>query len=335
MTRLVDVAREAGVSTASVSLYINGKAEGRMTQETQSKIRAAIDKTGYKVKKSQARAREAAKTVAILWSVDARLSFVGNFFGGFQEAIMKSETSTSYNFVIHPYESGRLQDKSQVLVDSPYAGAVIANTSFEDIQYLRSLDLDIPIVIINRHIRGLSSVYIDNEGLALRAAKEVKDRGVKTLASLVGQPTSMMISDRFVKFLEFARDLGIQAPNDLQIRVEDSLEGGQEGARLFLAGPGLADVIFCATDEIAFGLVHGLVEAGVKIPQDVQVFCYGFDSPALTEFGPVSISSLDISVFKMAQEALSLLLDILEEGPGAGPRVRELEASLNIRSSFS
>lgn len=334
MVTLHDVSKEAGVSIATVSLYINGKSKGRISEDTQNIIQKAIEKTGYKpAHKKNKILYKSSKTIAIFWSIDSRISFIGSNFAGIQDAIMSSKYLTNYDFIIHPFKSDELYKKRDVLIGREYSGALIANTSLADIQYLRSMTLDIPVVLLNRNIKSQHSVYIDNYKIAESAAKLIKEKGYTSVAIVNGKNSSLMITERVVNFIEYCKKYNIDVPNEAQFMVEDSMYGGREAAINFLKLEEKPQVIFTSTDIIAYGVENLLCKNNIKIPNEVAILCFGFDSTEITEFSPIPISSIDLSVYKIAKECVKHLIYIIENDIKE-PIQKEIDYEINLRNSL-
>lgn len=334
MITLKDIAKDANVSVASVSLVLNGKDDGRVSQKTKKEIENSIKKLGYVHTKRRIQPYAVSKTIAIFWSLDSRRSFLGPMFDGFSKSITNSKHANKYDFVIHPYEVDRLFEKKEILTNKGYSGAIIANTSTSDVQFLRTLNNNMPIVLINRHLPSLHGVFIDNNEVAKKAAEIIKEKGYHSIAAVGGFDASAMIKERYVLFIEHCKNLNIEIKNEFQFQVNDSISGGQEAAKSYCKKDSKPKIVFCATDTIAFGFELGLREKNINLPKDCALFCFGFNSEQLTEMAYPSISSIDISVNTIAEEAVILLFDIIKHNTKEIQHI-ELNYKINLRDTFN
>lgn len=339
MPTLKDVASLAGVSIAAVSLYANGKSQGRVSPETQRKIAQAIEETGYviadhKVHENSAEPRTT-KTIAIFWSIDFKRNLLGACMGGIQTAIVESGLADEdYDFIIRPYESDQLYKQKRYLCSRQYHAALIFNLSMMDMQYLQSIVPQIPIVLINRLMKQYHCVFIDSAKIGDQAAELIHEKGYSSLCT-VGYQSSryLAINSRHTEFINACRTKKIEIPNEFQLYTDNSIEGGIAAAKEYLSYSNRPNMIFAATDSIAFGIAKHFHEAGIRIPEDCGLFCYGFERAELTEYAIPPISSIDISTFRLGKSGMELILEILNKGISM-PQHIDFPCSISLRDSF-
>ena len=337
MATLKDVAALAGVSIAAVSLYVTGKSHGRVSLETQHKIEQAIAETGYvpsSAKKAQLSPEDRPlKTIALFWSIEFHPNLLGSFMSGMQNAILETGSDADYNYVLRPYRSNQLYMHKRVLCGKQYRGFLIANASAADIQYLQGVTPQVPVVLINRRLPAYHAVYIDSAKTGEQAAELIWEKGYRSMCTVRSQTQYIATNSRFSEFIQASRTKGIQMPNDFQIITEDSIEGGITAAKEYLSYPGRPPIIFSSTDLQAFGILKGLKQAGLQIPEDCAIFSYGFERTELTKYSNPPLSVIDISTAGLANQGTRLLIEILNKGLTA-PQQVELSSSIVLRDSF-
>lgn len=337
MTTLKDVAALAGVSIAAVSLYVNGKSEGRVSLETQRKIEQAIEETGYvstAARKSKLPPQERTlENIALFWSIDFHQDLLGAFMSGIQNAIIESGAASQYDYTLRPYRSNQLYLHKRILCGRQYRGIIIANASAADVQYLQGITPQVPVILINRRLPSYHSVYIDSAKAGEQAAELIFEKGYTSISTVRSQSQYIATNSRFSEFIQASRKKGIQMPNDFQIIAEDSIEGGIAAAREFLSYPDRPSLIFASTDLQAFGLLKGLKRAGVQVPGECAIFSYGFERSQLTLYSNPPLSVMDISTAGLAHHGTQLLFEILNKGITA-PQMEELSCSIVLRDSF-
>jgi LacI family transcriptional regulator len=87
-------------------------------------------------------------------------------------------------------------------------------------------------------------------------------------------------------------------------------KAGQRAAEKLVAGGRLPDAIFCANDLLALGLLRGLLQAGLRVPDDVAII--GYDDIDFAAASAVSLSSIRQPTYKLGRIATELLLDECE-----------------------
>ncbi|MCD7840682.1 MAG: LacI family transcriptional regulator, partial [Erysipelotrichaceae bacterium] len=157
MSSIKDVAKEANVSISTVSIVINGKAkERKISEETQDKVLKAMEKLNYQPNLSakRLRASDSRKTIALFWTTDFRGIMLSRFLTGLQNEITKSQYN--YDIIIYPYKNDQLNKEDTLTKISNFHGAIIANASNKDIDFLKKLKPMVPIVLYNREVEEYS-----------------------------------------------------------------------------------------------------------------------------------------------------------------------------------
>ena len=120
MPTLKDVAALAGVSAATVSLYLNGKSAGRISQQKQKEIEEALKQLSYQPSSASRQLKELGTspliyTVAVYWAADPRSALLGKVMAGIQSSLAKNQM-TNCNIVICPFKPNELY-KEKGLID--------------------------------------------------------------------------------------------------------------------------------------------------------------------------------------------------------------------------
>ena len=187
MPTLKDVAALAGVSAATVSLYLNGKAAGRISSQKQKEIEEALQQLSYQPTPA---ARELKRlkniprvyTVAVYWAADPRSALLSKVMTGIQASLAK-KPDIPFNVVICPYQPNELY-KQKGLIEPHlynYDASIIANTSMMDMEYLDSIKPNIPVVLLNRRLEQYSYVSINNQKMGAALADMIADRALNGL----------------------------------------------------------------------------------------------------------------------------------------------------------
>lgn len=337
MAKLKDVADLAGVSIAAVSLYINGKSQGRISIEKQREIERAIAETGYQPSKSLQPApssqTQETKTILIFWSVDFKRNLLGAMITGVQQAISELSPDSCYDFVIRPYELDGLYKYKRTLCSQQYHGALIVSASLLDLQFLQSITPQIPIVLLNRNLETYHGVFIDSDKVGKQAAQLIWEKGYTSICTINCQSRYPAMNSRFLAFIQACREIGISIPNEFQIITEDSISHGEEAANEYLAHSRRPSLIFAATDSIAFGVAKQLQRKGISVPSECGIFSFGYERPELTNYSEPPLSVIDISTSDLANSGMQLIIDILNKGITA-PQHIELSPRIQLRESF-
>lgn len=284
-----DVARMAGVSTASVSRCINDP--GKVSEETRQRIEAAIKKLSY-TPNPLARDFRRGRTNMLLVVMP---SIGVPFFADIMRGIHAEASRRGYGIVISDTQDNSLSAKQvEAMLISRHADGIILLGTASPLggEILGARRRDIPIVIgceaITPDLAQYPSVHIDNIQAAREATEHLVGLGHRNIAFIADVPGSLLMADRLKGFHEAieAAGSGMSAPAIVYGGL--TVEGAEHAARRLLALKHRPTAIFCANDDTAIGAAHAVIESGFRIPEDISLV--GFDDmryarvmrPALT-----------------------------------------------------
>lgn len=314
MSTIKDVAALAGVSVATVSIIVNGKAaERKISIATQSKVAAAIKTLNYRPNVSAKKLRNSSHkeyTIGVYWASDFRAHFLARIISGIQGEFLKYEYPI--NIVICPYKNDYLHVEKGLQTDTAFNAAIIANMSPSDMKYLHSSALKIPIVLFNRYSEKYNSVTIDNYEAGKKAALHFITKGITDIGVILHKRSYLAMSIRNHGFIDACRKNNIHIPAHNIITTESTLAGGVQAAEKLLAHNHLPQGIFCDSDALAQGMLHVFNKKKIIIPDDVEIIAIGMSSPDTSKYSTPSLSVVELPMERMAAECVRLIVDVLE-----------------------
>ncbi|CQR59870.1 LacI family DNA-binding transcriptional regulator [Streptomyces leeuwenhoekii] len=313
---LEDVAREAGVSRATVSRVVNGVRN--VDPRIQDVVRRAISRTGYTPNQA-ARSLVTRRTgaVALVFSAvgeafTARV-FTDPFFGRVVDGAVGFLRERSVQPVLLVAESEQARGQvTQYLRQGAADGALVVSLDADDPLPAMLVAASVPTVLFGRPPGRLRAGYVglDNAAGARLAAGHLLARGRRRLATIGAPGSAPAARDRLDGFRAALAEAGI---TDVPVvRGRFTVESGREAmARLLREHPGL-DGVFAANDLMAQGACQYLREQGLAVPGDIAVV--GFDdSRAATECRP-GLTTVRQPVEEMAAAMARLLVEQLRGG---------------------
>ena len=301
-----DVAKESGLSLATVSKVINGLPVGKNSRR---KVKEAIEKLGYRVN-PYARALKSNKTntIAILMP-----SLKHPFFANLTDELIECLTREGYRSILMITNSDRETEKECFsMVKNNKADGVIALTYHPDLE----VDSSIPIVTIDRHLGDMiPCVSSDNFHGGELAAEKLIELGCRKLlflrisAEIPGEPDK-----RCAGFESVCGKKGIPYQSVL-VKDKDT----EEPIFRFLEehfGDGNYDFdgIFCNSDILAVRVRRFLENRGIGIPEQVQII--GYDGIFNPFTGGFVCSSIEQPLAQMSQAVVTLLMNYVEMTEG-------------------
>lgn len=329
MPTIREIAKETGLSVSTVSIVLRGNVpKGRVSEKTQKIIRRAAQKLGYQPNLSARRLRsgqENKRTIAVFWASDFRAPMMVRFLRGLQNAVL--ESGDPCEFIIYPYRVGNLSDTLR----EPYFynAAVICNASREDITFLESNGIPVPVVLYNRHSQTISNVCVDNVAMGTIPARIFKSRGHSHAVMISNRTPFIGMEQREGCFTQEVMNSGMSVR---MLRVEASMQGGYQAAAEIASMVPRPDCVFCLHDSLAIGVLKGFTANGIKVPEDIELISVGNGEKDMEEYASTSLSVVHLPMEKMAAECLRLALSSTW-GQAEGDRSVMLPVAYRCRES--
>ncbi|RRJ64204.1 LacI family transcriptional regulator [Paenibacillus oralis] len=313
MASIKEIAQLANVSQGTASMVLNGKGDKyRISAATQQKILEAAKQLNYQPNISARRLRSGGETVlpiiALFWTLDTRAALVGRFLKGLQHAM--SELEDEYELLIHPYVGTKLSEVQSLVTGTRFNGAIIANSTEEDDEFLETADLNVPVVLYQRDSNKYASVSVDSYESGGMVAEMLYGRGHRKVGLIVPDVSSRAIRLREAGFMAKAAELGMDAGEAWIVYEDFSEQGGYEAVkRLKPEGGAWPSAIFALSDQMAVGALKALDECGVKVPEELEII--GYDNDEVTNYTVPTLSTVHLPVEEMAGESLRLLIEMM------------------------
>jgi LacI family transcriptional regulator len=326
--RLADVARLAGVSTATVSRVLNQPAA--VTPQLRKRVHAAVDTLGY-VPHGPARAlasRRSDTIGAVVPTIDNAI-FARNI-QSVQARIF--ESGLTLLLASSDYDFERERREIQTLVERGIDGLILVGEAREPSVYELLEKKNIPYV--NTWVyRGDSPhpcIGFDNMQAAHQVCSYLLEIGHRSIAMVAGiRRGNDRVAARVAGVTAAMAERGIQfAPGHLVEHKYEIAEGRRAASRL-LASPNRPTAIVCANDVLAFGVLFECRARGFNVPRDISIT--GFDDQDLAANIEPPLTTIRVPAAEMGRRAAEYLLARLEKTPI--PEKTELQAALVVRET--
>jgi LacI family transcriptional regulator len=326
---LKDVAREAQVSTATVSRVING--HGNVSDATRERILDVAERLRY-VPDSAARSLSTGLTHTIgVLLPDLYGEFFSEIIRGIDQAARGRGLHLLLSGVHGSAEEAALAIRALrgrvdgLLIMSPYADAAfLAEHSAAET----------PVVLMNTPVRGYghSAFSVDNRGGARVMVSHLAAVGHRRIAFISGPENNFDATERLAGYREALRALGLEA-GERVLPGDFSEESGYRAAQSLLARQARAwpDAVFAANDMMALGSLFAFNEAGVGVPADIALA--GVDDIPMARFVTPPLTTVRVRMAELGARALERLAAAIE-APDATPASTEtVPAELVVRES--
>jgi LacI family transcriptional regulator len=349
---LYDVARLAGVSTATVSRVVHGQDRVRAT--TRARVQRVIEELGYVPDGAAQSLSRRRKNVIGLVCVEhvglapsqydiesMSLLFYDEVLRGVEARLRDHDLSLLITYLREDKDfdwvgarGGPLSFFPRLLSLSGKVDGLLIGEGIVPTPVLARLAERLPVVVIagDPAERAADVVAADNRaGAAAIVTHLVADHGKRRLFHVDGPPTAPDAKQRRLALADVVR-----ARPEAQLvgsyEGHFSVQSGEDAAAALLAeyGTALPDAVVCANDQMAIGVLQALARAGVHVPADVAVT--GFDDIFVGGLVEPTLTTVHQPMRLLGEQACARLLERIAS-PGLPPAVQLLPTELVLRSS--
>jgi LacI family repressor for deo operon, udp, cdd, tsx, nupC, and nupG len=301
-----DVARTAGVSTATVSRVLSNPA--LVSTQTRATVLEAIKHTGYRVNQAARNLRMQRAGAVLILVPNLGKPFYSGILAGISEGFAGSE----YAVLITDSESTPLQEGALAgyFSDGRIDGAISLDGALPGGSLQRCVDQGTGgrIVFLCEWPEGEDFPVIASDNIegARLAIRHLHALGHEKIAHVTGPEGNVLTTARSEGMLGERTRIGLPSRAEWVIRGDFSLESGHAAAQRILAMDERPTAVFCSADMVAFGLIAGLNAGGLRVPQDISVV--GFDDIEMSEFYVPALTTIRQNRRLLGRRAAEVLL---------------------------
>ena len=307
---IYDVAREAGVSMATVSRVVNNNPN--VKPQTRKKVHEAIERLGYRPN-AVARGLASKKTT----TVGVVIPDISNAnFAEVARGIEDIANMYHYNIILTNADKRKEKEIRVVntLLEKQVDGLLFMGGAVTDDHREAFKTSNVPIVLCGTtdEQNAYPSVDIDHEAAAFDAVNLLIQEGHRNIAMISG--TLQDPATGYARFQGYRKALekaGIPYREDY-VRVGNyKYESGIEATQYFLSLPERPTAIFAANDEMAIGAIHCIQDAGLKVPEDISVI--GLDNSRMSSMVRPLLTTVAQPMYDIGAVAMRLLTKLMKK----------------------
>jgi DNA-binding LacI/PurR family transcriptional regulator len=324
-----EVARQARVSTATVSRVLNGS--GPVAEATRRRVTQAVTELAYEPNAvARSLVSAATHTIGIL------LPDISNpFFPELVKGVQLLADDRRYTLLLLNTEGDATREASALstLRGKRVDGVVMVGLTSGPERIGAVLGTEIPVVVLDRAMRPgtYTVVRLDHARGAALAMRHLLALGHEKIA-YIGGPRGLELSrERVGAYRAALRGAGIGVDPRLVLRGDFSEVGGSVAVEHLLASGAAFTAIFAANDLSAIGAIRALRTHGLQVPKDVSVI--GFDDIHLAGYVTPALTTIRQPTYAMGRRAAELLIDAVEGAGSLTPETVLFEPELVVRES--
>jgi LacI family transcriptional regulator, repressor for deo operon, udp, cdd, tsx, nupC, and nupG len=325
---MADVAREAGVSVATVSRALRGLPG--VSEPTRERIRTLAATMSYVVspEASHLSRGSTGRVAVVVPTLDSW--FFATMLAGAEAELQEA----GVDVLVYQVDGAAARDRFfDQLPARRKADAVIAMTlPLTEAQSARLADLGMAVVLTGARIRDYPRVLIDDVEVALQAVRHLVGLGHTRIAMVrstdPATETSFADADRTAGYHRALAEAGLEPRPDHLITVPHTLAGGVEAAERLLSLREQPTAVFAYSDELALAIVQTLRRARLRVPEDMSVV--GVDGHPFADL--LDMTTVEQPVEEQGRLAGRLALGLLSGADGLAHELR-LPTRLRVRGT--
>lgn len=312
-TSIYEIAKEAGVSPATVSRVINQSA--KVSEDKRQRVLKVIDQYGFKpnaLAKGLSNSRSRVLGILSAW-VDSP------FYGRVISECERATNERDYTLMIFSFSSDAEQERRHlekmyeqcvdavIILGGSMDGIVIDEKAISIMNYIAET---VPVVVMGRS-QGIPcyEVRIDEAGAMEMAMEYLIGLGHRDIAFLGGLENIYSSLEKRLAYQRVLRKYGLEFREEWMRCGDYNFEDGLRLMKKVLEGERPTAVI-CINDIFAAGVMQAIYEAGLRVPEDISVI--GFDNTYISRIMSPPASSVSCDYRELAQKLVGTAIDAAE-----------------------
>ena len=328
MATIKDVAREAGVSVATVSRVFNDK--DRVNEDTRRRVRAVAERMHF-WPNGVARSLITNRTHAIG-------VLLPDMHGEFFSEVIRGIDLAARAEGLHVLVSSSHSDTDELVTTlramrGRIDGLIIMAPDIDSAPAIRATAWDCPVVLLGHggEVPDFDTVAIANYDGAYAVVRHLQRLGHRRIATLTGPPRNLDALQRLEGYRAAMRESGVTSTRALEVVGDFTEPSGYHGAQTLMRLSPPPTALFVGNDVMAVGVLGALRDAGLRVPKDMAVI--GFDDIAIARHLTPPLTTVHVDAYQMGERALHRLLR-RDRGEPAPSRAHEvLPTWLVVRAS--
>ena len=329
---MIDIAKQAGVSQATVSLVLNGVANARVAEATKARVIEAAEQLGYRKGVQHQVPQDRMRVIGMIIDEVSTTPFAAQFLEGARDEAALQDV------VIATFSTGsdaKIEDIAlDMLLRNNVIGVLYTSLITREVVLPARLET-VPTVLLNCYEKKRShpSVVPGDVAGGYAATEALLKAGHRRIAHLKGEVWIEAARDREQGYRQALTTWDVPVDEDLILVGGWTVDGGRELTLRLLDLPHPPTAIFCFNDRMAMGAYDAIRSRGLSVPEDISVV--GFDDEELASYLVPPLSTVVLPHDEMARWAVTNLLDHRQDGPSRRIDKIKIECPLVERGSIA
>jgi len=305
-----EIAKEANVSIATVSMILNNK-DANISEATRNRVLEIVKNRNY-IPNTMARSLVTKQTRIIGLIMP---DIVNPFFPEIARGAEDRASLSRYSIIYCNTDDNLTREDAYVdiLSEKMVDGIIFTHSADREGASEGFKRCRVPVVLIDRDYdipNVIGKVLVDNMKASFTGVNYLIDQGYRKIAYIAGPMHTRTARDRLAGYKKALEERGIPCRDEYVKVGEYKTQWRIKATNLFLEEKTDFDAIFCGNDLIAIGAVKALKDAGYKVPEDIGIM--GFDDIYMAGIVDPSLTTIKQPNYEMGYRAAELLINEIE-----------------------
>jgi len=303
------LAKQLGVSISTVSNALNNK--GGVSPETREKILSLAKELGYPIENHlQKRDKNFSKKIGVLFPWHSTVAdpnyYISEVLVGVEEQIRQE----GFSLLIVSFQNVSVLPE---LLNQNLEGLLLIGGQFPEEFIVELAQCDYPVLTIGTFTTKvpLHSVVADNQAGAYQAVTHLLKLGHRNIGFINGPAATRSSHSKMEGFKQALSDFGLDIRDAWITSSEFKIESGYELAKQLISLKNRPTALFAADDPIAIGVIKGLQDHGLSVPEEMAVVGFG-NSPTGKYISP-SLTTIDVFQRKLGNHGARRLMELIQQ----------------------
>lgn len=310
LVTITDVAKAAGVSTATVSRVLRN--EDAVKPATRNSVLHAIEALNYKPN-ALARQMRTQKTKTVIVIVpDISNTYFSDILFGIEQCAQKYDYQV---LIADMHNQPKIESFYFQAIQQRTVDGIISLSASVAKNLMEQVAEEYPIVVANQYLENynIPNVTIDNISAAEAITKHLIQLGHTNIAHITSDPAALLYRDRFNGYISALAKHGIPIDLELVRYGNSSIQDGFDQMNTLLSLKKPISAVFAAGDVMAVGAIKALKAAGYRVPEDIAVV--GFDDIEISRFWEPSLTTVRQPKHQIGETSFMKLLQLMQKKP--------------------
>lgn len=328
------LAEELNLAPGTISKVLNGS--GNVSDATRERVLTHIKRVGY-VPTMSARMLKSKKSysVGIVFTEEANIGLEHSFFSSILQNFKTYMEKEGYDLSFIVKKLGKHElSYYEWCINKRVDGVYIVVGNYNDKGLYELIESDIPCVSTDMLLKGLNTIISDNvQGIRISMAY-IRDELKKTRVGMISGPMwSKAFEERYLTYEKYLHEYGLEK-KDGYVSFAESFgftSGYKAVKELIKKNEELPEVLLVSSDDIALGVLKGLKDSGINVPDDIQVI--GFDDISFAKHFTPSLTTIAQDRRALGEMAAKRLISRMEHPEITLPEITKLPVKLVRRET--